>query len=42
MIDNAYEQNGIVIEEYINDPTKVKESEIQTDIYYAVKRVEVL
>ncbi len=35
--NNNLTQNGHIWETYVNDPTKVKEIEIQTDIYYPVK-----
>ncbi|WP_353777814.1 GyrI-like domain-containing protein [Winogradskyella sp. 3972H.M.0a.05] len=35
--EHNFTQNGPVWEMYVNDPTQVKEIEIQTDIYYPVK-----
>lgn len=37
MTENALAVNGHNYEMYVNDPTMVKPSEIQTDIYYPVK-----
>lgn len=37
MTENTLSLNGHVYEMYVNDPTAVKPSEIQTDIYYPVK-----
>ena len=34
---NSLEQNGPIWELYVNDPTKVKPEEIQTDIFYPIK-----
>ena len=37
MNENGLTAAGPVYEIYVNDPTTVKESEIQTDIYYLIK-----
>ena len=37
MKDKTLEMNGNIWELYVNDPTKVKPEDIQTDIYYPVK-----
>ena len=37
IINNELEKNSPIWELYVNDPTKVKPEEIQTDIYYPIK-----
>ncbi len=38
MAENSLELNGAHFEMYVNDPTAVKPSEIQTDIFYPIKK----
>lgn len=35
--ENGLEQNGVIWELYVNDPSKVKPEELETEIHYSVK-----